>query len=349
MKAKIKPRINLEDRTKLETVIPLKTPYVIQIEPTNLCNLRCRFCPIGDHLLIKQNQVNQGFMKLDLFKKIIKDLSDFPQKIKTLHLYGNGEPLLNNNLSDMIKIGKKSGLISSIDITTNGILFSQKIIQSLIGSGIDKIIVSVNGISTDQYLKLTQTKINFDDFINSIKYLYDNRKNCKIFIKSIADFYNEKEKRLFFNLFSPISDYIYLENLTEPWPEFSVGEKLHIKCIRSAFSDEVEDKLVCCPIFYTMVINYDGSISLCCIDWKNDLLIGDVKNKALREIWESELLFNHQLQHLKGNRYQNDICRQCNQISHCVYDNIDPYRNELLDKMLSIRYPKNHHEAKTQT
>ena len=87
MKAKIEPRINLNDRTPLETVIPLNTPFVIFVDPSSGCNFKCTYCPTGHLDLIKKTGRYQGILKLDLFKKIIDDLNEFEKNIKVLRLY----------------------------------------------------------------------------------------------------------------------------------------------------------------------------------------------------------------------------------------------------------------------
>lgn len=337
MTAIIKSRTNLEDRTKLQKVIPLASPFVLQVETANICNLKCRFCPVGDQDLLKQSGVNLGILTMDLFKKTIDDLSDFEEKIKTMHLYGNGEPLLNKNFHEMVKYAKKSERIEIIDTTTNGLLLIPEKIDSIIKAGIDKINVSINGISSEQYAKTTDSKVKFEKLLSNLCYLYKNRGECKILIKSISELYNEDDKKRFFDIFSPVADYIFLENLTDPWPDHKVENTLGINSKRSAFSDKIEHKHVCSPIFYTLIMNFDGTISLCCVDWKNRALIGDVKKSSLKEIWYSDALYNHQMQHLKGKRHKNPICRECNQISQCVYDNIDPYRIELANKLEASR------------
>ena len=53
MKAAIKPRINMKERTKLEEVIPLDTPFILTVSPASACNLKCAFCPTGDRHLMR--------------------------------------------------------------------------------------------------------------------------------------------------------------------------------------------------------------------------------------------------------------------------------------------------------
>ena len=63
MKSEFKPRINLEGRTPLETVIPLQTPYVVFVDPASACNFICKFCPTGHRDLIDDTGRYQGVMK----------------------------------------------------------------------------------------------------------------------------------------------------------------------------------------------------------------------------------------------------------------------------------------------
>jgi hypothetical protein len=48
MKAVVKPRINLENRTPLHEVIPLATPMIVFVDPASACYFQCTFCPTGD-------------------------------------------------------------------------------------------------------------------------------------------------------------------------------------------------------------------------------------------------------------------------------------------------------------
>jgi sulfatase maturation enzyme AslB (radical SAM superfamily) len=323
MTAEWKPRGEIETRIPLQDVIPLSTPLVLQIEPTNKCNLRCWFCPVNNDTTIDRGQI-----KIKTYTKIIEDLKDFDKKIKCLHLYGNGEPLLNRALPDLIHIAKQSGCIDSVDTTTNGILLTNDYVDELIEAGLDKISISVNGLSDHQYYKNCHANVDFEQFFNRLEYLYSHRKNCKVYIKSINELYTVEMRKEFVDLFSPISDCIYLENLTNPWSDFPINASG-----KGAFSDTIVNKLVCPSIFYTMVINWDGTISLCCTDWKNQLIIGDANVQSLNNIWRSAALYSYQVIHLAGKRSELSVCNGCNQINQCTNDNIDEYRNQILRRM----------------
>ena len=56
MKAKAIPRIDLHNRIELKNALPLRTPYVIYIDPCDTCNFRCKFCPSGNPELMKKTR-----------------------------------------------------------------------------------------------------------------------------------------------------------------------------------------------------------------------------------------------------------------------------------------------------
>ncbi len=90
-------------RIKLAEVLPLSTPLVVQIFPIYACNFKCNYC------IFQLDKNERGFisdkavMNFNLYKKVIKELSLFPNKIKVLRFVGIGEPLLHKNIVDMIK------------------------------------------------------------------------------------------------------------------------------------------------------------------------------------------------------------------------------------------------------
>ena len=118
-KAEYAPRIDLINRTKLETAIPLDTPFTIFVDPSDACNFKCRFCPTSDRKLMQEVGRPLRVMKFDLFKKIVDDICEFPDKIRVLRLYKDGEPLINKRIADMIKYAKDIDCADKIDTTTN--------------------------------------------------------------------------------------------------------------------------------------------------------------------------------------------------------------------------------------
>lgn len=334
MKAEIKPRINLEGRTPLQDVIPLETPFIVFIDPASACNFYCSFCPTGHRDLIDATGRYQGVMKLDVFKKVIDDISEFEKPIKVLRMYKDGEPFLNKRLADMIHYAKQSGRIDYIDTTTNGSLMTPARMGPLLDAGLDKINISVDGMNREQYRKFTGFDFDFDKFIENVKWLYGNKGMCEVMIKIPGDLINETQKQEFLDTFGDYCDRIYIENFAPCWPDFDVEKHTGIKITEGIYQQTITPTDTCPYIFYAISVNADGLVSACFLDWGRNLLVGDTRKQTLKSIWTSEGMNALRLQHLQGSRMANPVCSQCGQLSHCLPDNIDAFREELLPRFV---------------
>jgi len=337
MNAKFETRIIQEGRTPLQDVIPLSTPFMLFLDPSSRCNFRCTFCPTGNKDLLKKTNRWTGMLDFDLFKKIIDDLHEFENPLKVLRLYKDGEPFLNPRLADMVGYAKKSGKILSIDTTTNGSLLTPERVLPVVEAGIDQINISLDGMSDKQFMQFCRTKVNFKEYVDNIRQLYENRGNCKILIKTVNELLTDETRQLFLDTFSPIVDKIFIENVSPCWPDFGVEELMNVEITQGIYGQEIVDVDTCPYVFYQLSINPDGKVSLCFLDWGHDYIVGDASKQSLKEIWESETLFNYQVEFLKGNRSNIKFCKDCKQLSHGMADNIDPYKERLLAKLLKKR------------
>ncbi len=334
MKAQLKPRINLEGRTPLQDVIPLQTPFVIFVDPASACNFLCPFCPTGHRQMIDDTGRFQGVLRLELFRKIIDDLGEFERPIKVLRMYKDGEPFLNKNLDKMITYAKQSGFVEYIDTTTNGSLLNPERLAPVLEAGLDKINISVDGMNREQYLKFTGFHFNFERFVENIKWLYSNKGGCEIVIKIPRDLITKPQEQEFLDTFGDYCDRIFIENFAPCWPEFDVEAHTGIKITQGIYQQPIKPTDTCPYIFYSISVNADGLVSSCFLDWGRKLLVGDVRQQSLKSIWRSDRMNALRLMHLQGKRCQNPVCGSCGQLTHCLPDNIDVYREQLLQSFL---------------
>ena len=201
------------ERTSLESVVPLKTPYVIMVDPASVCNLKCLFCPTGDLKRIKETGRYQGLMKPEIFEKILDDVTNFPDPIKVLRLYKEGEPLVNPKFTEFVHAAKRNKNILRVDTTTNGLNLSPSLNQELIDSGIDQINISVNGMTEETFLRLTKKSVNINKFVDNIIDLCNRSGDTEIYVKAIRENLSDFERELFIEKFSDYADRIYFEGL----------------------------------------------------------------------------------------------------------------------------------------
>ena len=341
MKAKFRSRLaDSNKRSDLGGIAPLGTPFVLIVDPASHCNFKCRFCPTGDLELIKATGRYQGSMAFDTFKKIIDDLQEFPEPVRVLRLYKEGEPLMNKRFADMVRYARGSDKIDRIDTTTNGVLLTPKTSEKVIEAGIDQINISVNGIANEQFVDLVRTKVNFERYVENIKYLYSIRGDCEIYVKAIKENLSEDDQKRFLDIFGDIADRVFFEHLFPNWPGFE-DDIIPKDCSVGLYGDEVLERSACPYIFYSTTINSDGSISLCVQDWARKLVVGSVTEETVRDIWLGQRINAHRLSHLNRCRKNNSTCGQCQCMSLGVFDNIDGKVGEIKERLLAAKY---HHE-----
>ena len=334
MKAQLKPRINLEGRTPLQDVIPLSTPFVVFVDPASACNFACRFCPTGHRELIDETGRYQGVMKMDLFRKVVDDLCEFEQPLKVLRLYKDGEPFLNKHLADMVRLAKASGRVGYVDTTTNGSLMTPARPGPVLEAGLDKINVSVDGMNREQYREFTGYDFDFDAFVGNVKWLYANKGACEVVVKIPGDLITEAQRGQFLDTFGDHCDRIFIENFAPCWPEFDVEAHTGVKITQGIHQQPVTPTDTCPYVFYSISVNSDGLVSACFLDWGRKLVAGDVRRASLKSIWHGDALNALRRQHLEGRRGENPVCSRCGQLTHCLPDNIDAWRTQLLPAFL---------------
>lgn len=341
MKAKKQPRIQTQGRPILENLIPIATPYIIFVDPSDVCNFRCHFCPTGDISLMKKTPGRMhGLLDFELYKKIINDLREFDQPIKVLRLYKDGEPTLHPRFPEMIRYAKESGCVMTIDTTTNASRLSPKLSEAMIDAGLGRINISIYGVKSEQYVAFSGAKIDFQVLVQNIQHLYEiSRGRCIVNIKINGDVIPAEDVNRFYEIFGDICDEINDEHVMSCWPEFGIEDRgVSVNKLLGIYGQPITNVTVCPYIFYAFSINSDGTASTCFLDWERKLLIGDTRTQSVKSIWDGMALRAHQLLMLRGERQNHPICHNCGQLTHGSPDNIDPYRETLLQKLVQIEH-----------
>lgn len=294
-------------RCVLSECVPLNKPISVRISPTVLCNLKCEYC---SHSI---NQLNRtcSVMPFDLYTQIIDDLRQAFGEIKHLFIIGGGEPFLHPDLPAMIKYAKDLGIAETVETITNGTLLTHELSDRLVASGLDLLRISVNGLSSDEFWQRCRAKVDFEQFVDNIEYLYRRKGNMKIYVK-IIDYMiqNDMQKEMFYNVFENISDMIAVEKLIETDPNIDyqqiAGQDYNFESTQS--NTELLPTKICSMPFYTLQINEDGSVNTCC-DGDADV-IGNITQQSIQTIWE-KAAWRYQRRMLDGVKQMGGACSKC--------------------------------------
>lgn len=254
--------------------------------------------------------------------------------VKKLRLFKIGEPLLHRDVCKMVRYAKDAQIAECIEITTNGTLLSEELNRGLIDAGLDILNISINGINEKQYRQVCNYKIDFEAFRKNIENFYKNKGDCKLFIKYSDIGYSEEEKNSFYQLFESICDEIFVETISATlWQDTNIGNNI-VNQHKGTYGQELKKKQVCPFLFTTMVVNEEGIAHMCCVDWKVEYVLGDLKKESVSDVWNGEKLREYQKIHLSKQKDKIRICQNCESLSANTIDDIDEYAEDILSKLL---------------
>jgi len=335
----VRPRIHSAKKRPLEELVPLKTPISAHVDISSLCNYRCSFCFQADTQGMKDVGLKRGFMEFSMFKKIIDDFNEFPEKIKKIKIGNHGEPTLHSEVVKMVDYASKSGSADIIEMFTNGSKLTPELNEGLVKSGLQRINISLEGLSDERYLTVAGTKQVFQEIIDGVRSLYAiktrEKSELQIYVK-IADQahalkgdkdikfnLSAEEKKYFFTTFTPICDEIFIEKVVPQWADTQLDKQNDVTDT-GMYGQKINKWKDSCPfIFMYMHFNCDGTVSPCTLDWPRKVVIGDVTKQSVSDIWNGDSLKELQVAMLAGQRKCVDLCATCSAPMVCVEEDLD--------------------------
>lgn len=279
------------------------SPLHLDIGITNVCNLKCTFC--ARTVLIDENKFRESkHMDYELYRKIIDEAVEIGVYSVNLNLLN--EPLTNPNLVKMIKYAKEKGIID-VHFHTHGGLLNQKISEEILNSGLDKILISIDTPDKQKYEKL-RVLSDHDVVVSNLKNFRKMRDEKGLlsplikcnFIEFRGITKEELEDNLNFGL--QFADCVGFQEFIDPTR--TIGESKKYACGYTS-------NFICQQPFTRLAIIEDGTVSPCCLDHTLELSMGSVKEKSLKEIWDSEEMKKFREIHRSGKFYEIPRCRNC--------------------------------------
>lgn len=339
--SKIEPISGHNDRVELKKVLPLKTPFTLNVFPINSCNFKCNFC--AQSLGVQGLKEEYGYdvaekMSLATFENIVRQSMEFDEQYKLLSFMGHGEPLLNKDLPKMIKMASDAKIAQRIEIITNGSLLTPELSDALIESGITNVRLSLEGLSAKAYKEVSNVDIDFDNFLSNLEYFHTKgeKYGAKLFVKVIDCSLKQGEQEKFYKMFDKISSRMYVEKVK---PVYSgVEATCGIKDLTTdRYGNTHEKRLVCPMAFFSLAVWPNGDVAPCDAIYK-PCNLGNVNSGNLREMFCGERVNNFRISLLQNKKEQMFGCKKCcapDDVSHEL-DELDSDRTNLLDKFGAI-------------
>ena len=232
----------------------------VQIQTTDSCDARCIMCPHKD-LAHTFQEIEEG-----LFAKIIREIdigitNNLIVRDPKIFLFFHNEPLCDPNLFDRIIFIKNLIPESSIQVFTNGLQLPRYLNQ-LINSRIDLLYISLYGYDHTSFNEVTGLNITPAKYQEIIDTIEELKKHLTVNVASSwVDEHNEKK---LFNYSSRAG--------------FYTSKTLHQK-VKGCSSNRIEGWLN----FFS-----SGKLTLCCMDWRKEAIVGDITTDNLEAIIQSE-------------------------------------------------------------
>lgn len=288
-------------------------PISVSIEPTTSCNLRCPECPSG----MRQFTRPTGMLANNNYQKIIDQLYG---KLWYLILYFQGEPYLNKNLFEMIEYAVARNIYTAT--STNGHYLTDENAKATVVSGLDRLIISIDGLTQDVY---EQYRIggSLNKVIEGTKKLVALKKQLKsktphIVFQFLVVQPNQHQISQLHDLAVSLGvDQVLLK--TAQVYDYKNGNKLiptiekyarYKKAADGTYYLKNEMVNHCWKMWHSCVITWDGTLVPCCFDKDARYSLGSMQHDAFLNIWQSPSYKSFR-QMVLTSRSKVDICKNC--------------------------------------
>ena len=297
----------------LQRPIQWGLPFSISVEPTTACNLRCPECPSG----LRAFSRNTGNLKADFFRKIIEELGD---QLFYLTFYFQGEPYINPAFLEMVRFAHERGIYTAT--STNAHFLNDKNAKATIESGLDRLIISVDGTTQEVY-EAYRKEGNLEKVLEGARNVVRWKKELKsttphiIFqflvvrpnehqideVKALAKEIGVDEVKL---KTAQIYDY------EQGNPLIPTIEKYARYAQQADGSYRIKNELLnhCWKLWHSCVITWDGWVVPCCFDKDAQYRLGSLQHERFVDVWHNDAYQAFRKRLLQG-RDQIDICTNC--------------------------------------
>ena len=282
-------------------------PSLLTIELTNHCNAACTFCTQPDIM-----ERTKSFITEEVLQRCVEQVKK--HNISEVMLAGMGEPFMYKKIISLIKTLSDMGV--SVSVTTNGSIFHVFDPSEIVESGIDYLLISMDAIDTE-WLHETKPGIKKDveQMEAEIKKIYNHKiKNnltkplIKLKYQILENSNNmldkEKEKEILESKVGTLCDVIDLRQQHDWLGEANDGVGNHT--LPKATMDNI-----CSQLVKSIEISWNGDVGFCCMDYDNNVKLGNILDNDISEIYNSEHMLNARKMYLDGNAAKHNMCSGC--------------------------------------
>ncbi len=301
----------------------INSPTIFTIETTNVCNLNCIMCPR------REMTRKMGIMDLGFFKKIVDQAKPYNRWIL---LHGMGEPLTDKHIFEMIDYCESNGI--KVELSTNCTLLDKENAKKLLKTKLSRLILSVDAVTEGTYKKIRRqgdfNKVmeNINNFLEMKK---ESRSKTEIVLQLIVMKENKKEINDFVGKWQGKVSKVLVKPFSSWAGQLSEIGELGEEGYR--YQNAVpKTRPACYYLWKSVVVQWDGKVVPCCRDFNSKIVLGDLKEQTLAEIWKGKKIKAMRKAHLEG-RFKNTLCDNCYDISTISPKKFYPFNGAFLKQI----------------
>ncbi len=264
-----------------------------EIDTTNICQLKCPLCHTGLGTIHR----DKGIMHFDTYTKTIDQIKDY---CIWLSLYSWGEPFLNRRIHEFVAYAHNNGIATIMSTNLNKPM-TPAMVENIIKSGLDVMIVSLDGVTQEVYEKY-RVGGRLDRVLDNLKLLVQKKKELGyttpyIEWQFIVMQQNEHQMEEVKQLSTEMGvDSLIFKNVDFPHGMNDAKEserwlpREHPEYLREDpfLKPYQEDGSRCWRLWRSAVVNWDGGVAPCCYLTDKAEDFGEVTVNSLSEIWNNE-------------------------------------------------------------
>lgn len=283
-------------------------PRLLDIELTNNCNFHCLFCPTGTGAIDR----NQGFLTDELYEKILDEIEPYKTPLRFIRW---GEPTMHPRWLRYIEAAKARGI--TCHINTNGSYLNPEIIQRLVELPLDSIKFSFQGVDTKSYREMRNIDF-FDKLLARVRMLWEARGERPYPYMHVSTTITYETREQVDRFKAEVSPYVDLltvgrtnfAHIDVEQVRLSEKEKQTLRDL-AAQESLVRRHSECQEVFDKLSINWDGSVSACCHDYDDYMLVGNLERDTIAECWTSPKMNAYRRMLADMRHDELELCRTC--------------------------------------
>jgi radical SAM protein with 4Fe4S-binding SPASM domain len=288
-------------------------PYMLQIEPTNTCNLECTLCPVGKKELGRKAR----HMSLNEFKSIIDNMKDY---LMFLVLWDWGEPFMNPEFPEMIRYAAQYG-IQTVTSTNAHFLNNDTYVENILKSGLTTLIIALDSINKKNY-ELYRKRGDLDKVLSGVKNAVRLKKqtgsNTIINLRTVVMKQNEHELKIIEIFARKVGvDRFTIKTLNPSCGSEKMDSELlpdNPKYNRFEYKPGTRERIRieqhCGRPWVMSNIFSNGDVVPCCYNFDSSIKLGNVNERSFTEIWNGET-YRKFRKRLYNDKQSIEMCRYC--------------------------------------